>query len=78
MAQLLAKDKRMGMPPEDYAKQLIEDGLALQREAEQSTFAEIMAPVRRTTGTVDEFEIVTLIEKVRTSHHRRSTRGKKR
>ena len=32
----------MGMPPEYYAEQLIEDGLALQREAEERSFAEII------------------------------------
>ena len=76
MAQLVAKAKRMGVPPEAYAKQLVEDGLALGREAEAMTFAEIMGPVRKTAGKVDEAEIVKLVEKARSDHHR-SGRGKK-
>ncbi|HSZ54182.1 MAG TPA: hypothetical protein VK797_00865 [Tepidisphaeraceae bacterium] len=59
----------MGVPPEDYAKRLIEDGLALQRQAEGSSFAEIMGPVREAAGTVDEPRIVLLVEKARIDHH---------
>jgi hypothetical protein len=65
MAQLVAKAKQMGVQPEDYAKQLVEDGLAFQREAEMRSFAQIMAPVRRATRTVDDAEIVNLVEKAR-------------
>jgi|HubBroStandDraft_1064217.scaffolds.fasta_scaffold2267424_1 hypothetical protein len=78
MAQLIAKAKRLGVPPEDYAKRLVEDGLAFQREAEESTFAEIMAPVRQTAGKVDDAEIVKLVEKARSTRHGSNGRGKKR
>ncbi|HWE94735.1 MAG TPA: hypothetical protein VG269_12290 [Tepidisphaeraceae bacterium] len=77
MAQLVAKAKRMGVQPEDYAKRLVEDGLAFQREAEKMTFAEIMEPVRKAAGEVDEGEIVQLVERARADHHRRGGRGKK-
>jgi hypothetical protein len=77
MAQLLAKAKRMGVPPEDYAKRLVEDGLAFQREAENASFAEIMEPVRKAAGTVGEVEIVKLVEKARTDYHRNAS-GKKK
>jgi hypothetical protein len=78
MAQLVARAKDLGLPPEDYARQLVEDGLALQREAESMTIAEIMRPVRKAAGAVDETEIVKLVEKARTDHHRIAGRGKKR
>ena len=78
MAQLLAEAKRIGVPPEDYAKRLIEDGLALQLEAEETSFAQIMEPVRKAAGKVDDAEIVKLVEKARTSRHRSNGRGKKR
>jgi hypothetical protein len=78
MAQLVAKAKRMGVPPEHYAKRLVEDGLALQREAEESTFAKIMGPVRQVAGEVDEAEIVKLVDKTRSIHHGSNGRGKKR
>jgi hypothetical protein len=66
MAQLLAEAKRMGVPPQDYAKRLIEDALALQREAEEKNFSQIMQPVRQRAGLVDEAEITRLVEKART------------
>jgi hypothetical protein len=77
MAQLVAKAKRMGVPPEDYAKRLVEDGLAFQREAENTSFAQIMKPVRKASGTVDEAEIVKLVEKARSDYHRSAGRKKK-
>jgi hypothetical protein len=78
MAQLVARAKGLGLPPEDYARQLIEDGLALQREAESMSIGQIMAPVRKATGAVDESEILALVENARNDHHRKSTRGKRR
>ena len=79
MAQLVAKAKRLGVPPEDYAKRLVEDGLAFQREAEESTFAEIMGPVRQAAGKIDDAEIVKLVEKARSRfRHGSNGRGKKR
>lgn len=65
MHELVAKAKRMGIDPGDYAKQLIEDGLALQREAEASSFAEIMGPVRDGSGNVKDAEITRLVEVAR-------------
>ena len=77
MTQLLASAKRHGVPPEDYARQLVEDRLALEREAQRLTFAQIMGPVRKAAGNVDESKIVTLVEKARSDYHQKS-RGKKR
>lgn len=76
MSELVAKAKRLGMEPGDYALHLIEDGLALQREAERSTFAQIMQPVREAAGEVDDAEIIKLVETARTEHH--AGRRKKR
>jgi hypothetical protein len=78
MAQLLAEAKRIGVPPEDYAKRLVEDALSLQREAEEKSFSDIMKPVRKAAGTVNDAEIVKLVEKARTDHRRGNGRGKKR
>jgi hypothetical protein len=71
MAELKAKAKTLGLTPERYAKKLVEDGLALEREAETKTFAEIMAPVRTAAGPIDEAELLRLVDKARTEHHRR-------
>jgi len=77
MTQLLKKARQIGVPPEDYAKQLVEDGLALQRQAEVTSFEEIMGPVRQAGGPVDDAEIVKLVHKARSDYHRKSRRGKK-
>jgi hypothetical protein len=77
MAQLIAKAKRTGVPPEDYARQLVEDGLALQQEAESMTIAQIMAPVRRKSGAISEDEIVKLVAQVR-KDYRKAGRTRKR
>jgi len=78
MAQLVAKARRLGVAPEDYAKLLVEDGLAFQREAEETSFAEIMGPVRTTSGNIDDSEIVKLVEKAKAVHPKKNGRGKKR
>jgi hypothetical protein len=77
MVELVAKSKRLGIGPGDYAKKLIEEGLAFQREAEDSSFAEIMRPVRDAAGSVDDAEICGLVEAARRKHHA-ITRRKKR
>ncbi|HEX4124903.1 MAG TPA: hypothetical protein VHY37_09285 [Tepidisphaeraceae bacterium] len=65
MAALVSKANRLGVPPENYAKHLVEDGLTLEREAEKSSFAGVMGPVRRAAGIVSEAEIVALVEMAR-------------
>jgi len=75
--ELVAKAKRMGIDPGDYAKRLIEDGLAFQREAEQSSFAEIMGPVREQSGNVSDATITKLVERARADHHAGGRRKKR-
>ena len=77
MTELVAKARRMGMKPGDYAKTLIEDGLAFQREAEESSFAQIMKPVREAAGDVDDTEVMRLVETARAEHHAGRSRKKR-
>jgi hypothetical protein len=78
MADLVTKANHLGIAPEDYAKHLIEDGLALERKAEKSSFAKIMRPVRRAAGKVSDEEIVALVEIARRTSPRAASRRKKR
>ena len=71
MARLVAEAERIGVAPEDYARGLIEEGLAFKRQAESMNLAQIMRPVRQAAGTVTESEIVNLVERARSDHHRR-------
>jgi len=43
--------------------------LAFQREAEESTFAEMMAPVRDAAGDADDAEVMKLVDTARAAHH---------
>jgi hypothetical protein len=65
MAELAARANRLGISPADYARKLVERGLALERKAERSSFASIMAPVRKAAGIVSESEIIKLVNETR-------------
>jgi hypothetical protein len=78
MARLAAKAKDLGLTPEHYARRLIEDGLAVQREAGKMSFGQIMAPVRKAAGHIDDAEIVALVHHARRNGRRGSARGAKR
>lgn len=72
IAELTAKAKRLGMTPQRYLRQLIEEDLALDRKARNTTFAELMGPGRE----VDEEELDRLVDDARTRYHRQITRGR--
>ncbi len=50
------------------------DSLAIQREAEKSTFARIMKPVREAAVEVADAEVVKLVEMARRQHHAKKHR----
>jgi hypothetical protein len=76
MRELVAKARRLGIEPQEYAKRLVEEALAFQREAESLSFAQIMGPVRDAAGNVEDAEIVKLVETVRSAHY--ASRRRKR
>ena len=71
MRELVAKARRLGIEPQEYAKRLVEEALAFQREAEALSFAQIMGPVRDASGNVEDAEIIKLVETARAAHHDR-------
>ena len=74
-AQLAAKAKRRGLTPESYAKELIQEGLALEQEARATSFDHLLAPVRKGAGPTAFQELQHLVDQARTRHHERvSTR----
>jgi len=78
MAALSQKARQRGLKPADYARQLVEDGLEIQQEAENLTFAQIMGPVRKAAGRIDESEIVELVDRARRDRRRTARRSKQR
>ena len=55
-----------------------EEFLALSREARRKTFAQIMEPVRKQSGHVDEDEVVKLVEHARGSKRGETSRRRRR
>ncbi len=70
MSELAAQATRLGMTPEQYVKNLVEENLSITREARAKTFAQIMASSRE----VDEVEIDKLVKESKARYHRRNKR----
>ncbi len=66
MRDLTAQARRLGLTPEDYVRRLVEENLALAREAREKTFTELTRPGR----AVDEAEVDQLVERAKARHHR--------
>jgi hypothetical protein len=79
MMALAAKAKRLGLSPASYVKQLVEEDLAIESDAQSMTLAQIMAPVRKEfrDSAMTEQELDTIVTAAR-SRHRPSSSGKKR
>jgi ABC-type uncharacterized transport system ATPase subunit len=67
MSKVAARAKRLGMTPARYVQHLVDEDLAISRDAKKKTFAEIMGPGRE----ADEREIDALVEKAIAKYHRR-------
>ncbi|MEI8194664.1 MAG: hypothetical protein WCI73_02020 [Phycisphaerae bacterium] len=76
-ALLAAKAKRRGLTPESYAKELIQEGLALEQEARVTSFDQLLGPVRKGTGPVAPQELQRLVDQARTRHHERMAAKKR-
>ena len=73
MTALVAKAKRLGLSPARYVKQLVEEDLAIDADAQSLTLAEIMAPVReefRESGMTEE-ELEVIVDVARKRQNRR-------
>ena len=76
MKALVRQSKRAGLPPAEYAKQLIEESLAVQQEARDLPFAQIMGPVRASAGRIDDQEIVAVVDAARNRYYSRLKKQK--
>jgi hypothetical protein len=70
MTELAKQARRRGVSPEQYVKDLVEEKLAIAREARTKTFAQIIGPAQE----VDERELDKLVEASRTRYHQRAKR----
>jgi hypothetical protein len=76
LAVLRAQAKARGMSAERYARQLIEEGISLERQARSASFDELFAPAqaRFNEGGMSEDELDRLVDAARTRHRRRTSR----
>jgi hypothetical protein len=78
VAALRKQAKKLGVSAERYAKQLIENGLALEHRARTETFDKLVAPLRtdfKKSG-MNGNELNRLVDAARTRHHEHSRRKK--
>lgn len=77
MLALAAKAKRLGLSPARYVKQLVEEDLEIESDAQSTTLAQIMAPVRNEfheSGMTEE-QLDTFVNAAR-SRRRQSSSNK--
>jgi hypothetical protein len=70
---LTAKAKRLGMTPARYLRQLVDDDLELDRQAQATTFSQLMGTTRdqfKESGLTEQ-ELDDLVNAARSRHHNR-------
>lgn len=67
---LKRKAQRMGLSVDEYVKQLIEDDLALDERARNTSLDDLAAPFRKALKGASEQEITRIVEKARRSRRR--------
>ena len=80
LTALTEKAKRLGTTPERYVKRLVEEDLELDKHAANTTFEELLAPVRaqfKESGMTEE-DLDRLVNDARTRHHQRVSRKSRR
>ncbi len=75
---LRAQAEELGLSAERYARQLVEQGISLEKQARTMTFDELFAPVQaqfRESGMTEE-DLDDLVDNARSKHNRRSSKIK--
>lgn len=65
LSALKRKAERMGLTPETYVKQLIEDDLSLDRKARNTPLDELAAPFRTGLAGIAEDELDRMVDAAR-------------
>jgi hypothetical protein len=76
LARLRKDAKALGLTPEHYARQLIEDGLALEHRARTRSFDDLFAPAQHTfksTG-MTKADLDAAVDRARSRQRRQSVR----
>ncbi len=70
ISQIADKARLLGVTPEQYIRDLVEDDLAFEQRARTTTLAELMGPGRE----IDETELGKAVDAARKRHHRKIRR----
>lgn len=71
------KAEQMGATPEQYLRHLIDEDLALDRQAQSTSLRELGRPFEKALAGVSDAELDEIVERARASHVSR-TRTKRR
>lgn len=77
LSALKRKAERLGLTPETYVKQLIEEDLALDRKAQNTSLDELAVPYRKALKDVSDKELDEMVDAARSRHHSRSSNHKR-
>ena len=67
---LRRKAERMALSPDEYVKQLIEEDLALDHQAQSTPLEQLAAPFRKALKGASEADIAQIVAKTRSSRRR--------
>lgn len=72
IAEVTTRAKRSGLSPEQYLREVIEDHLAIAREAKVKTLAQLSTHMRRdfARSGMTEAELDSIVERAKTKHRR--------
>jgi hypothetical protein len=77
MAKLKSSAKSLGLTPEDYVKEVIEDRLELEEATRNTTFDQILAPLYKRSDEIGEDELNRMVDRAKARHRSRVTRKKR-
>ncbi len=73
LTALKRKARRLGITPESYIRQLIEEDLALDEQASRASLDELATPFRKAFQNASEADIDATVNAARRRYGRRST-----
>jgi hypothetical protein len=75
---LARKAERLGLTPDQYVRQLLEDDLEADRQAQTTSFAQLMAPAREDfrRSEMSEGDLDAVVVRARTRLHQKRIKRK--
>jgi predicted DNA-binding protein len=77
LAKLAAFAKSLGMTPQDYVREVIEDRLEWEELSRSMSTDQILAPFRKGLQRINDADFDRLVDEARTEHYSRVNRKKR-